>query len=116
MNGLFKRIDCYMVYVTNLEEGLRLYRDTLGHELIWRSEDSAGLKMPESDTELVISTAVPQEANLLVANADEAFRLLIEKGCKPLREPFDIAIGRMGLVLDPWGNVLQFLDLSKQRK
>lgn len=115
MNGLFKKIDCYMVYVTSLDEGLRFYRDQLGHELLWRSEDSAGLKMPESDTELVISTAVPQEADLLVENADEAYRFLIGNGCKPLREPFDVAIGRMGVVLDPWGNVLQFLDLSKRR-
>ncbi len=105
-----------MIYVTNLEEGLKFYKDTLGHELIWRSADSAGLKMPETDTELVISTTVPQETDLLVENADDAYKSLIAKGCKHLREPFDIPIGRMGMVLDPWGNVLQFLDLSKRRK
>lgn len=114
-HGLFKKVDCYMVFVTDLDEGLKFYRDTLGHEVLWKSGNTVGLKMPETDTELVMSSETPQEADLLVENTLDAYNFLIENGCKPLREPFEIPIGKMAIVLDPWGNTLQFLDLSKRK-
>lgn len=32
--GLFRKVDCYMVFVTNLDEGLKFYSDILGHEVL----------------------------------------------------------------------------------
>ena len=38
-----RKIDCILFYVSDLDSGIRFYQDTLGHKLIWRAEDSAGL-------------------------------------------------------------------------
>ena len=44
----------------DLDHGLAFYRDQLGHELLWRNDavGQAGLRLPESATELVLSTAL----------------------------------------------------------
>ena len=104
-----------MLFVTDIEAGLKFYRDKLGHELLWQRGKTAGLKMPASDAELVISEEIPQETCLLVDDAIHSYKFLVENGCKTLREPFDIPIGKLAIVLDPWGNELHFLDLSKRK-
>jgi predicted enzyme related to lactoylglutathione lyase len=113
---LFQKIDCLQIPVPDLESGLAFYRDKLGHELIWRTETAAGLRMPETDAEIVIQTERPRlEANLKVASADDAVERVIESGGKLVAGPFDIQIGRCAVVLDPWGNALVLLDASKGR-
>lgn len=100
----------------DLEAGLAFYRDKLGHELIWRTKTAAGLRMPETDAEVVIQTERPQlEANLKVASADTATVRVVEASGKVVAGPFDIQIGRCAVVLDPWGNALVLLDASKGR-
>jgi len=100
--------------VPDLEAGLAFYRDRLGHELIWRTSTSAGLRIPESDTEIVIQTERPElEANLTVASTDEAVETIIQAGGRVIVQPFDIPIGRCAVVRDPWGNRLVLLDNSK---
>lgn len=114
--SLFEKIDCLQIPVPDLEVGLAFYRDKLGHELIWRTETAAGLRMPETDAEIVIQTERPQlEANLKVASADIAAERIVEAGGKLVVGPFDIQIGRCAVVLDPWGNTLVLLDMSKGR-
>jgi catechol 2,3-dioxygenase-like lactoylglutathione lyase family enzyme len=34
---LFRKVDCIRIPVTDLQDGLKFYRDELGHELIWRN-------------------------------------------------------------------------------
>ena len=64
---LLRKVDCVRLYVPDLEEGLAFYRDQLGHELIWRTETAAGMRLPESEAELVIQTEdTRQEVDLLV--------------------------------------------------
>lgn len=112
--SLFLKIDCLQIPVPDLEAGLAFYRDRLGHELIWRTDTSAGLRMPESGAEIVIQTERPElEVNLTVASADEAAAAIVQAGGSVVVEPFDIAIGRCAVVSDPWGNRLVLLDLSK---
>ena len=114
--ALFQKIDCLQIPVPDLEAGLAFYRDRLGHELIWRTETAAGLRMPETDAEIVIQTERPQqEANLKVASADAAAERVVQAGGKLVAGPFDIQIGRCAVVLDPWGNALVLLDTSKGR-
>ena len=73
--ALIRKVDCIRLYVSDLEAGLAFYRDRLGHELIWRTETAAGLRLPESDAELVLQTEDQrQEVDLLVDSADEAAR------------------------------------------
>jgi len=109
-----RKVDCVRLYVPDLEAGLSFYRDRLGHELIWRTETAAGLRLPESETELVIQAEENrQEVDLLVDSADESAKLIEQAGGKVIVPPFDIQIGRCVVVEDPWGNPLVLLDTSK---
>ncbi len=111
---LFRKLDCLRVPVPDLESGLAFYRDRLGHTLLWRTGTQAGLRMPDTDAEIVIHTEGDELApNLLVADADEAAALLAEAGGSVIVEPFDIQVGRCAVVQDPWGNRLVLLDMRK---
>ena len=114
MKPLIRKVDCLRLYVPDLEAGLAFYRDRLGHELIWRSETAAGLRMPDTDAELVIQTEEQrQEVDLLVDSAEEAAAFIEGTGGKIIVPPFDIQIGRCAVLEDPWGNPLVVLDVSK---
>jgi len=111
---LIRKVDCIRLYVPELEKGVAFYRDQLGHQLIWRTETSAGLRLPESDTELVLQTEDQrQEVDLLVDSADEAAKQVEQAGGRVIVPPFDIQIGRCVVLEDPWGNPLVLLDTSK---
>lgn len=114
--GIFTKIDCYLLRVPDLDQGIEFYQNKLGHKLLWKRETAAGLQMPESDAEIVLSTDLPQETDLLVASALEAHDFLISHGCRSIREPFEIAVGWCAVVIDPFGNEITFLDLSKSKK
>ena len=112
--ALIRKVDCVRLYVPDLEAGLSFYRDHLGHELVWRTEKAAGLRLPESEAELVLQTERQEpETDLLVDSADEAARFIEQSGGKVIVPPFDIQIGRCAVVADPWGNLLVLLDDSK---
>ena len=111
---LIRKVDCVRLYVPDLEAGLSFYRDRLGHSLIWRTETAAGLRLPESDAELVLQMEDQrQEVDLLVDSADEAAKIIEQAGGKVRVPPFDIQIGRCVVLEDPWGNPLVLLDTSK---
>jgi predicted enzyme related to lactoylglutathione lyase len=114
---LLLAIDAVTVPVPDIDAGLRFYRDCLGHELRWRNEElgQAGLRLPGSDTELVLTTELTYEPNWLVESADQAAAAVQEAGGRILTEPFDIPVGRVAVVADPFGNTLVLLDLSKGR-
>ena len=113
---LFKSFDCLRLPVGDLDEALAFYRDRLGHELVWRSETAAGLRLPAGDGEIVLQTERPeQETNLLVASVEEAVESFVAAGGRVVAGPFDIQIGKCAVVRDPFGNVLVMLDMSKGR-
>jgi len=111
---LFEKVDCIRLYVPDLESGLHFYRDKLGHRLVWRTQQAAGLRMPGSEAEIVIQIEDErQEVDLTVHSADEAALRFEEAGGTLVVKPFDIQIGRCTVVCDPWGNQLVLLDTSK---
>jgi predicted enzyme related to lactoylglutathione lyase len=111
---LFRKVDCLQIPVPDLEAGLAFYRDRLGHELLWRTDSAAGLRLPESDTEIVVQTEQPElETNLTVTSTEEGILAIIQAGGCVIVQPFDIPIGRCAVVEDPWGNRLVLLDTSK---
>ena len=114
--GLLRKVDCVQVPVPDLDSGLAFYRDRLGHELVWRSDSAAGLRLADADTELVLQTQRPQpEADFLVDSVDRAVTELVRAGGTVLTGPVDIPVGRVAVVADPFGNPLTILDLSKGR-
>ena len=112
--ALIRKVDCVRLYVPDLEAGLAFYRDRLGHELIWRTATAAGLRLPESEAELVLQTEEQrQEIDFLVDSADESAKSIELAGGKVIVPPFDIQVGRCVVIEDPWGNSLVLLDMSK---
>lgn len=111
---LMQTVDCIRLYVADFEAGLAFYRDQLGHELIWRTDEAVGLQMPDTATEIVLHTQKQEpEVDFKVESADAAVRRFEEAGGKVIVPPFDIQIGQCAVVEDPWGNKLVLLDGTK---
>jgi predicted enzyme related to lactoylglutathione lyase len=115
MEPLLQYVDAVTVPVPDLDRGLAFYRDALGHQLIWRNEATgqAGLRMPGSGTEIVLTTRQSYEPDWKVASADAAAEVFRASGGRVLVEPMDIPIGRLAVVEDPFGNRLVVLDSTK---
>jgi predicted enzyme related to lactoylglutathione lyase len=111
--ALFKKVDCLLLKVNDLEAGLEFYSKQLGHEVVWRTSTAAGLKLPESEAELVLSTQNGPETDLKVSDTKIAYEQLVRAGAKPVVPPFEIKIGFCAVVEDPWGNSITVLDSSK---
>ncbi|MFI7061418.1 VOC family protein [Kribbella sp. NPDC050124] len=115
MSGLLRAVDAVTVRVPDLDSGLAFYRDVLGHELVWRNDEigQAGLRLPDSDTEIVLATDLDYAPSWLVTSADEAAEQIVSRGGRLVTAAFDIPVGRCAVVADPFGNPLVVLDLSK---
>jgi predicted enzyme related to lactoylglutathione lyase len=114
--GLLRKVDSVQLPVPDLDGGLAFYRDRLGQELLWRTETAAGLRLGDSDTELVLQIQRPQpEVDFLVGSVDQAAAQLTRAGGRVVVEPFDIPVGRVAVVADPFGNPLTIVDLTKGR-
>ena len=113
-NPLLRKVDCIEIAVPDLDSGLAFYRDQLGHSLIWRSDKAAGLRLPDTDTEIVLQTERPDmDVDFLVDSADAAAQHFEAAGGSVTVPPFDIQIGRAVVVQDPFGNKFVLLDASK---
>jgi predicted enzyme related to lactoylglutathione lyase len=112
--ALIRKVDCMSLPVADLDEALAFYRDSLGHEVIWRAATAVGLRLHDSDAELVLHTERrPAAAEFLVDAVPEAIAHFERAGGVLLSGPFEIQIGRCAVVSDPWGNHLVLLDMSK---
>ena len=114
---LLQMVDAVTIPVPDLGVGLRFYRDSLGHQLQWRHDDigQAGLALPGSDTEIVLTTRHGYEPNWLVTSADHAAAAVRAAGGRMVTGPSDIPVGRVAVAADPFGNILVLVDLSKGR-
>ena len=110
---LFENVDCVSMYVENLDDGLRFYRDALGLRLLWRAENSCGLGMVEGITEVVLVTARNPMVDMKVARVEDAVERFTAAGGVLEYGPFDIDIGKCCVVCDPWGNRYCLLDMTK---
>lgn len=115
--AVLRKVDAVTVRVPDLDAGLAYYRDALGHALRWRNDaiGQAGLALPDSDTELVLTTRHGYEPNWLVESVEDAIEQLVGAGGAVIVEPFDIPVGRVAVVLDPFGNALVLVDLTTGR-
>ena len=68
----------------------------------------------DGDSEIVLTAEHGYEPNWLVQSVDDAVDVFRSNGGQVIAEPFDIPVGRLGVVLDPFGNALVLLDLSRK--
>ncbi len=114
MKPLFTKIDCLSLPVDDLDKALAFYQHTLGHELVWRDKLAAGLRLPDSNAELVLHLDLrPPEVDLMVDSVPAAIERFCQAGGSRVHGPFPIRIGLCAVVVDPWGNRLVLLDASK---
>lgn len=102
-----------MMKVADLDDGLAFYAGKLGHDIIWKTTTAAGLKLPHSEAELVISTVNGPETDLKVEDTHKAFEEMIAAGATAVMPPFEILIGYCAIIDDPWGNRITILDTKK---
>lgn len=115
--AVLRTVDAVTIPVPDLDQGLQFYRDKLGHELVWRNDavGQVGLRLPDSKTELVLSTDLDYAVNWLVPSVADAVGTVVEAGGEVVQEPTEIPVGRLAVVRDPFGNALVLLDLSAGR-
>ena len=112
---LLKKLDAVTIRVPDLDQGLRFYRDALGHRLRWRNDEigQAALAMPGSDTEIVLSTELDYAPDWLVDSVPAAAQTIEAAGGRTVAGPFEIPVGQVMVAADPFGNELILVDLSK---
>ena len=114
MDPVFLQVDCIELYVDNLDDGLLFYRDALGLALLWRSDTTLGLGMPDGSGEVVLQTDRSRmNVDFKVASVPDAVERILKAGGELIHGPFDIPIGRCAVVRDRWQNEYVILDLSK---
>ena len=114
---LLCKVDAVTVPVPDLDSGLEFYAGQLRHRLLWRNDDvgQAAVGLRDSDSEIVLTTRQRYEPNWLVDDVDEAIAVFQTAGGRLVAPAFDIPVGRVGVVADPFDNVLVLVDLSKGR-
>jgi predicted enzyme related to lactoylglutathione lyase len=112
---LLRAVDAVLVRVPSLEEGLAFYHDALGHDLLWRTDTMLALGFGDSETELVLALDIGPETDLLVESVEDAIARITRAGGTLVSGPDDIAVGKVAVVTDPFGNRLTLVDLTKGR-
>ena len=51
---IFQKIDCFRIYVPDIEEGIKYYNNKLGLPIEWKTETAVGFLMGDGVGELVI--------------------------------------------------------------
>jgi lactoylglutathione lyase len=109
---LIRKLDCLQLPVSDLDAAITFY-ERLGHEVIWRRRGQAGLRLPDTDAELVLQTERPRATvDLLVEDVPAAVERFVAAGGRVVVDPFPIEIGLCAVVADPHGNELELLDMS----
>jgi predicted enzyme related to lactoylglutathione lyase len=112
---LLRAVDAVVVRVPSLEEGLAFYHDALGHEQLWRTDTMLALGFADSETELVLALDTGPETDLLVESVEDAVARITAAGGTVVAGPDDIAVGKVAVVTDPFGNRLTLVDLTNGR-
>jgi predicted enzyme related to lactoylglutathione lyase len=116
MPELFKNVDCIELYVSDLDDGIKYYCDSMGLKLLWRADTSVGLGMENDAAEIVLQTdRKKMNVDFKVESVADSIERIINAGGKIIYGPFDIPIGKCAVIRDKWENEYVILDMSKGR-
>ncbi len=107
----WKKIDCVLLPVDDLDRGAAVYAAAFGLAERWRDGSSVALGMPGTDAELVLHTLdIPRDfgVHYLVDDA----RAAAPPGFAVEVPPFPVAIGWCAVFRDPFGNPVCVIDMS----
>src|SRR4051794_15663712 len=98
-DGVLRGIDAVTVPVPDLEQGLRFYRDALGHRMLWRDDERAqiGLALPQGGSELVLTLDQRLEPDWLVDSVPDAVAAVVAGGGRVLSPPAELPVGRLAV-------------------
>jgi catechol 2,3-dioxygenase-like lactoylglutathione lyase family enzyme len=105
---------CYLP-TTDLAASLRLYRDTLGFDELWREgEQTVGLAIPGNETALMIDGAgLDGWGPGPIFGVDSVTDFRAQHGeLEVVTEPYEIPGGHLMAARDPAGNMLYVMDQS----
>lgn len=108
---VLKKINAVLVKVPSIQEGLDFYREQLGLQVFWKKKDIASVHL--GDSQLVMSTTLDPETNILVESVEHVVRVFEGAGGKVVSPPEDIDVGKVAVVEDAFGNQLTLVDFSK---
>jgi predicted enzyme related to lactoylglutathione lyase len=108
---VLKKINAILVRVPSIQEGLDFYREQLGLQTFWKKEGIASVHL--GGGQLVMSTTLDPETNILVESVDHAAEVFKKAGGKIVSPPEDIPVGKLVIVEDAFGNRLTLVDFSK---
>lgn len=111
--SIFNNVDCIEMYVSNLDDGIEYYK-SLGCKLLWKNDTSAGLKMSDDITEIMINTERKGiMVDFKVNSVESALPKIVASGGKIVCPMFDIPIGKCAVIRDKWNNEYVILDMTK---
>jgi len=114
MTELFMNVDCIELYVSDLDDGIKYYCDSLGLKLLWRADTSVGLGMDNDIAEIVLQTdRKKMNVDFKVESVNDSIDRIVKAGGKIIYGPFNIPIGKCAVVQDKWENEYVILDMSK---
>lgn len=115
---MLKKIESVLIRVNDVAEAADFYAEVFGLKPFWRDEqqDSAGLLLPDGETEIVLSYNPHRtgqgEIHYLVDDVVSALQKYIEQGCIVITQPFEIHAGKCAVIEDPFGVQFVIRDLS----
>ena len=117
---MFKKIDCVMIRVDDVAAAENYYAEVFGLVPRWRQDGSVGMRLPETDAEVVLhnNASIPNkvEVHYLVDDVVAAVKRYAEKGCRVVVQPFEVLIGKCAVIKDPFDTTICLLDLSSGKQ
>jgi len=109
-----------MIRVDDVHAGEKFYSEVFGLTPLWREAGSVGMRLPESETEIVLhnNANIPNkvEVHYLVDDVVASVKSLAENGCRILVPPFDVFVGKCAVIQDPFATTICVLDLTSGKR
>ncbi len=102
----------------NLEEAAKFYEEILGLKRGWtdKKEQMIVFLFPDTNSEIVIhrdETLPNPDITYQVDNIEEFCQYYRNQGCKIGLEPIEVRCGKLAILIDPDGNKLPIIVLTK---